>query len=68
MISDIKKLLKKAEAEKDTMLVVHFDKDKDRYAGYYTDSMDASDALIVIGELIKNFKLNPHVIAEMEAQ
>ncbi len=56
----LKPFIDQCEKDKDCYMIVHFSKQEDKFYGL-TD-MDAGDALVIIHELINQYKLNPKAI------
>ena len=56
----VKPFIDQCEKDGDCYMIVHFSKQEDKFYGL-TD-MDAGDALVIIHELINQYKLNPKAI------
>jgi hypothetical protein len=56
-------LFNQAAADGDRVLMIYFSREEDKYRA--TGHLDAGDALIVIGQLIKTFNLSAEAIAQM---
>ena len=56
----IQPFIDQCKKDNDCYLIVHFSQEEDKFSGY--SEMDAADALLIIKELIKNYKLNPEAV------
>jgi len=61
----IKTIFETAKQENDVFFCIYFSRKEDSYIGHFTENMDAGDALIVIGQLLDQFKINREILAKM---
>ncbi|HDY89501.1 MAG TPA: hypothetical protein ENH82_15485 [bacterium] len=54
--------IKQCKKDNDSFMVVHFSREEDKFYG--THEMDVGDALIIINELIKQFKLSSEIVCK----
>lgn len=63
----IQPIERRVERDNDAMMLAYFSRSEDKYNGFVM-GMDAGDALLVIEQLVKKFKLSPAAIAAMEVE